>query len=72
MNIKKTIQIQSTSKTSFADAISSALLESSKSIYNIEKIDVKNLSCNVIDNNISEYVADLNITFMIDLERINK
>ena len=72
MSIKKIIQIQGTSQTSFNEAITDALCEASKSIYNINKIVIKNLSCNVIDNKISEYVADLNITFTVDLERINK
>lgn len=72
MSIKKIIQIQGTSQTSFDDAINDALCEASKSIYNINKIVIKNLSCNILDNKISEYVANLDITFTVDLERINK
>ena len=72
MNIKKIIQIQGTSQTSFDDAINNALCEASKSIYNINNMTIKKLSCNVFDNKISEYVADISITFTVDLERINK
>ncbi len=72
MSIKKFIHIQGTSQSSFDDAIKTALLETSKSIDNIEKIIIANSYCTVKENNILEYIVDIDVCFVVDLERIHK
>lgn len=72
MSIRKTIHIQGISTISFENAVNTALLETSKSIDNIDKLLINNLCCKVKDNKISEYVADIDVIFTVDLERINK
>lgn len=70
MSVKKTICVQGISTVSFNDAINTALTETACSIDFIRNLEIVNLSCNILDNKITEYVADTKITFDVDTERI--
>lgn len=69
MGVNKTLHIQGTSKTSFNDALNTALIETSKTIEHIYSIQINHLECSVKDNVITEYIVNANISFNVDTER---
>ena len=69
MSVTKKINIQGISIISFDDAIKSALDETATSIDHIFNLKVIGMSCNIKDNTIQEYIADTEISFMVDKER---
>ena len=69
MSVTKKINIQGISIISFDDAIKNALEETATSIDHIFGLKVIGLSCNVKDKTVQEYIADTEISFMVDKER---
>ncbi len=69
MSVTKKINIQGISIISFDDAIKNALDETATSIDHIFNLKVVGMSCNIKDNTIQEYIADTEISFMVDKER---
>ena len=69
MDIEKHLIITGTSETSWKDAISKTIEEASKSIDYISSIKVLEQRAKIDGNKISEYFVDLDLTFLIDLNR---
>lgn len=69
MDIEKHLIITGTSETSWKDAISKTIEEASKSIDYISSIKVLEQRAKIDGNKILEYFVDLDLTFLIDLNR---
>ena len=69
MDIEKHLIITGTSKTSWEDAIAKTIEEASKTIDYISSIKVLEQRAKIDGNKISEYFVDLDLTFLIDLNR---
>ena len=69
MDIEKHLIITGTSKTSWEDAIAKTIEEASKTIDYISSIKVLERRAKIDANKISEYFVDLDLTFIIDLNR---
>lgn len=64
--MKKHIKITSTSNISWKDAIVQAVTEVSKTIHNLESLEILEQKANIRNNSITEYFVLLSITFEID------
>ena len=71
MDIKKHLIITGTSKVSWKDAIVKAIAEASKSIDYITDVRILEQRASVDGGRISEYFVDLDLSFIIDLNRKN-
>ena len=69
MDIEKHLIITGTSETSWKDAISKTIEEASKTIDYISSVKVLEQRAKIDGNKISEYFVDLDLTFLIDLNR---
>lgn len=69
MDIEKHLIITGTSEVSWKDAISKTIEEASKSIDYISSIKILEQRAKIDGNKISEYFVDLDLTFLIDLNR---
>ena len=69
MDIEKHLIITGTSETSWEDAIAKTIEEASKTIDYISSIKVLEQRAKIDGNKISEYFVDLDLTFLIDLNR---
>lgn len=69
MDIEKHLIITGTSETSWKDAISKTIEEASKTIDYISSVKVLDQRAKIDGNKISEYFVDLDLTFLIDLNR---
>ena len=69
MDIEKHLIITATSETSWEDAIAKIIEEASKTIDYISSIKVLEQRAKIDGNKISEYFVDLDLTFLIDLNR---
>ena len=69
MDIEKHLIITATSETSWEDAIAKTIEETSKTIDYISSIKVLEQRSKIDGNKISEYFVDLDLTFLIDLNR---
>ena len=69
MDIEKHLIITATSETSWEDAIAKTIEEASKTIDYISSIKVLEQRAKIDANKISEYFVDLDLTFIIDLNR---
>lgn len=69
MDIEKHLIITGTSETSWKDAISKTIEEASKSIDYLSSVKVLDQRAKIDGNKISEYFVDLDLTFLIDLNR---
>ena len=69
MNIEKHLYITTSSNNSWKDAITTAIEEATKSIDYLSSVKVLNQYAIISGNKISEYYADLDISFTIDTER---
>ena len=69
MDIEKHLIITGTSETSWKDAISKTIEEASKSIDYLSSVKVLEQRAKIDGNKISEYFVDLDLTFLIDLNR---
>ncbi len=70
MDIEKHLFITGTSQTSWKDAITSTIEEASKSIDYLSNVKILEQRAKISGNKISEYYVDLDISFIIDKNRI--
>ena len=66
MSVAKVIELIGSSKVSFDDAVKNALKEAAKTIKGIKEVWVQNLSAKVEDGKITEYRANVKLTFLGD------
>ena len=71
MDIKKHLIITGNSTVSWKDAIVKAIAETSKSIDYITDVRILEQRASVDGGRISEYFVDLDLSFIIDLNRKN-
>lgn len=69
MDIEKHLIITGTSEVSWKDAIVKTINEASKSIDYLSSVKILEQRANIDGNRISEYFVDLDLTFLIDLNR---
>lgn len=69
MDIEKHLIITGTSDVSWKDAIVKTINEASKTIDYISSIKILEQRAKIDGNKISEYFVDLDLTFLIDLNR---
>lgn len=69
MDIKKHLIITGNSTVSWKDAIVKAVAEASKTIDYLSEVKVLEQRANIDGNKISEYFVDLDISFVVDLNR---
>ena len=66
---KKHLIITGTSEVSWKDAIVKTISEASKSIDYLSNVKILEQRAKIDGNKISEYFVDLDLTFLIDLNR---
>ena len=71
MDIKKHLIITGNSTISWKDAIVKAIAEASKTIDYLSEVKIIEQRANIDGNKISEYFVDLDISFVVDLDRKN-
>ena len=69
MDIEKHLIITGSSETSWKDAIVKTIEEASKTIDYLSSVKVLEQRAKINGNKISEYFVDLDLTFLIDLNR---
>lgn len=69
MSTKKHLIITGISNTSWKDATLKAINEVSKTIDYISEIKILEQRANIINNQISEYFVDIDLSFIIDENR---
>lgn len=69
MDIEKHLIITGTSNVSWKDAIVKTINEASKSIDYLSSVKILEQRAKIDGNKISEYFVDLDLTFLIDLNR---
>lgn len=69
MDIEKHLLITGTSTVSWKDAIVQTINQASKSIDYISGVKIIEQRAKIDGNKISEYFVDLDLTFLIDLNR---
>lgn len=69
MDIEKHLLITGASEISWKDAITTAILEASRTIDYLSNVKVLEQRAKITGNKISEYYVDLDISFVIDRER---
>ncbi|MCJ7632832.1 dodecin family protein [Candidatus Bathyarchaeota archaeon] len=72
MSVAKVIELIGSSKVSFDDATKNALKEGVKTIREIKEIWVQNFSALVEDGKITEYRANVKLTFLVEPNRLKK
>ena len=69
MDIEKHLFITGSSQISWKDAIVKAISEASKTIDYLSSVKILNQRANIDGNKISEYFVDLDLGFILDLDR---
>lgn len=69
MDIKKHLIITGNSTISWKDAIVKAIAEASKTIDYLSEVKIIEQRANIDGNKISEYFVDLDLSFIIDVNR---
>ena len=69
MDIEKHLIITGTSEVSWKDAIVKTITEASKTIDYLSSVKILEQRAKIDGNKISEYFVDLDLTFLIDLNR---
>jgi hypothetical protein len=69
MDIEKHLIITGTSEVSWKDAIVKTINEASKTIDYLSSVKIIEQRAKIDGNKISEYFVDLDLTFLIDLNR---
>ena len=69
MDIKKHLKITGSSTVSWKDAIVKAISEASKTIDYLSEVKIIEQRANIDGNKISEYFVDLDLSFVLDLNR---
>lgn len=71
MEIKKHLIITGYSTVSWKDAIVKAIAETSKTIDYLSEVKILEQRANIDGDKISEYFVDLDISFIVDINRKN-
>lgn len=71
MEIKKHLMITGYSTISWKDAIVKAIAETSKTIDYLSEVKILEQRANIDGDKISEYFVDLDISFIVDVNRKN-
>ncbi len=71
MDVKKHLIITGNSTVSWKDAIVKTIAEASKSIDYLSDVKIIEQRANIDGDKISEYFVDLDLTFIIDVNRKN-
>lgn len=71
MDIKKHLIITGNSTVSWKDAIVKAVNEASKTIDYLSEVKIIEQRAKIDGNKISEYFVDLDLSFNLDLNRLN-
>ena len=71
VDIKKHLIITGNSTVSWKDAIVKAIAEASKTIDYLSEVKIIEQRANIDGNKISEYFVDLDVSFVVDLDRKN-
>lgn len=66
MSMLKVIEVLAESDKSWEDAARSAIAQAAKTVRNVKSIYIKNFEATVVDNKISSYRINANISFNID------
>ena len=66
MSVAKVIELIGSSKVSFDDAVKNALKEAAKTIRGIKEVWVQDFSALVKDGKITEYRANVKLTFLVE------
>lgn len=66
MSVAKVIEITSTSKQSFEDAVNQGVARASKSLKNVQGAWIKEQQVNIEDGRISAYRVNMMVTFVLD------
>lgn len=69
MDIEKHLFITGTSEVSWKDAIVKTITEASKTIDYLSGVKILEQRAKIDGNKISEYFVDLDLTFLIDINR---
>ena len=69
MDIKKNLKITGSSTVSWKDAIVKAISEASKTIDYLSEVKIIEQRANIDGNKISEYFVDLDLSFIVDVNR---
>ena len=69
MDIKKHLKITGSSTVSWKDAIVKAISEASKTIDYLSEVIIIEQRANIDGNKISEYFVDLDLSFIVDVNR---
>lgn len=69
MGLEKHLNITGTSTVSWKDAINQAISEASKTIDYLSSVRVVSQSAKIIGDKITEYIVDLDLSFMLDRTR---
>lgn len=69
MDIEKHLLITGSSEISWKDAIVKSIAEASKTIDYLSSVKIINQRANIDGNKISEYFVDLDLGFILDLDR---
>lgn len=71
MDIEKHLIITGSSNVSWKDAIIKTISEASKTIDYLSSVKILEQRANIDGNKISEYFVDLDLSFVLDLDRNN-
>jgi len=63
MTVAKVIELVGESRTSWDDAVRSAVADAAKTVDNIRGVEVYNMTANVNDGKIVEYKANIKLAF---------
>lgn len=66
MTVEKHIRVRGSSNISWKDAIVQTISEASKTINYISEVKVIDQTANIQDSKITEYFAEIELTFYID------
>ena len=69
MDIKKHLKITGSSTVSWKDAVVKAISEASKTIDYLSEVKIIEQRANIDGNKISEYFVDLDLSFIVDVNR---
>ena len=69
MDIKKHLKITGSYTVSWKDAIVKAISEASKTIDYLSEVKIIEQRANIDGNKISEYFVDLDLSFIVDVNR---
>ncbi len=66
MSVAKVIEISSTSRQSFDDAVKQGIARASKTVHGIRSAWVKEMRVGITDGSVTEYQVNLLVTFVLE------